>query len=784
MPNSLTSGTKTALDTVKKLFVIVKSEAFGSLYDTDAKKTDAVLALSKENPTKIYFVEPTSQIITQGQAFGVDAAWKNEINAYVEKNDAALTALAGADADGISADGFTINPDSAIAKYIDGIVTALTNGSVAKVTAGDGSVEIGGTNTEPTVKVVYDNDTITLSDGGLKTSLKLALVNHSEEKNETVFHDYVQLLSDNGTILSEFNADSFINDAMVDSVVYEDGYLIITWNTASADHQEPTKINLAEALKISGITSKNEDYLTVSTPGVTDSGTPYEIELAVGTNFGSLTHIDPVYDATGATTTPEGYTSVDGTATGLADGASVSTALNEVRAAISREFADRVAAVDTLKESIENAGTDYKDADEALSERIDALNEKVDNLTSEVTATDSTAAFSGDGAGVVTVGVKEEAGKLTEASVDVKVARVTQEITGVQDPENHYELNGKYYDFVDLANITPDPALATAQDVRIALEITKTNAASQAEQTVLESLEAWNVWEEVTSFNGATPSDNTTTGVAALEKVLAQATPSTQVVADLDGDTFGTSGTNETISVKSINLKNGSVASQLSTTTSGTTQLRNIQVTGTKVGNDQFNIHSDGNVTIEKIDYSKASAIYNPIGVNLYLNGSSTNTACSNVTVKNTDFKNFTHTAINVYSMKNGGTINVENCNFYMDQVNADGSSNNGPLRISNPTNAKFTINMKNCNVIYPSTVTKFSDWDTLVFGQDYTSKDDPTHTNQFDTITINITSCTIKKGDADAVAATEADAFKAYGYDGTSTNHEMDSASPEINVA
>lgn len=609
---ALTDATKTALSAVKKIFVYVKSDAFPAAYKTDADKTDAVISLSKNNPTKIYFVEPTSQIITQGQAFGVDASWKSTVDSYMKSNDSALTKLVGADLDGINKDSFAITSDSAIGAYIDALITKLGEGTVQTIKAADASIKLAGTTTVPTIKVVTDGDTIIVDDKGIKTSLKLAWTEHSEEKREDITHHYLQLVTESGTVVSEFNGDDFINDAMVDTVTYADGYLTITWNDAAGKKPE-TSINLAEALKVTGISSTNETYLTVSSAPDSDKGTAYEVDPHVSADFGSLEYVSPVYDSTGAVTTPEGYNVTDGSAVGLADASAVATAINNLNAAIKREFEARVAgdnaSSDTINKKIDdeiarateaeeaNAAdiTTNRDNIQANTDAIEVLNgdgdgsvakavkDAVEALDADVEGTDVTTAVGAytdgvtQGTGVVTVGVKQEDGKVSGVTVETKVARVTQSVqpSSEADKANHTLIGDKYYDFSPFDEINPDPALALAQDVRVALEITKTNAANTAEASILEALAARDPWDDTVNFNGGSstggntkPDDGTVNGANGLKNALDNDGSTTDdLSANLNGDTYGTADTQSTITAKSVELKGGTIAGSIKIST-------------------------------------------------------------------------------------------------------------------------------------------------------------------------------------------------------------------------
>lgn len=81
---------------------------------------------------------------------------------------------------------------------------------------------------------------------------------------------------------------------------------------------------------------------------------------------------------------------------------------------------------------------------------------------------------------------------------------------------------------------------------------------------------------------------------------------------------------------------------------------------------------------------------YNPLEINLK------NVVSKNVTVKNCKFANFSNNAISVFGMAEGGVLNIENNTFTLGKTSE-------AVRISNKTNTKFTINVKDCSYTYPT---------------------------------------------------------------------------------
>ena len=98
---------------------------------------------------------------------------------------------------------------------------------------------------------------------------------------------------------------------------------------------------------------------------------------------------------------------------------------------------------------------------------------------------------------------------------------------------------------------------------------------------------------------------------------------------------------------------------------------------------------------------------YNPIEINLR------NVVSKNVTVKNCKFAKFSNNAISVFGMAEGGVLNIENNTFTLGKTSE-------AVRISNKTNTKFTINVKDCSYTYPTDAA--GQWVGFFLFEDYTS--------------------------------------------------------------
>lgn len=123
---------------------------------------------------------------------------------------------------------------------------------------------------------------------------------------------------------------------------------------------------------------------------------------------------------------------------------------------------------------------------------------------------------------------------------------------------------------------------------------------------------------------------------------------------------------------------------------------------------------------------------YNPLEINLK------NVVSKNVTVKNCKFAKFTNNAISVFGMAEGGVLNIENNTFDLGKTSE-------AVRISNKTNTKFTINVKDCSYTYPTDAA--GQWVGFFLFQDYTSKTlaNANAAMQFKNLTVNVDNVTFE---------------------------------------
>lgn len=133
---------------------------------------------------------------------------------------------------------------------------------------------------------------------------------------------------------------------------------------------------------------------------------------------------------------------------------------------------------------------------------------------------------------------------------------------------------------------------------------------------------------------------------------------------------------------------------------------------------------------LREIKSTGATDGYNPLEINLR------NVVSKNITVKNCKFANFTNNAMSVFGMAEGGVLNIENNTFDLGKTSE-------AVRISNKTNTKFTINVKDCSYTYPTDAA--GQWVGFFLFEDYTSatEEEANAAMQFKNLTVNVDNVT-----------------------------------------
>ena len=222
-------------------------------------------------------------------------------------------------------------------------------------------------------------------------------------------------------------------------------------------------------------------------------------------------------------------------------------------------------------------------------------------------------------------------------------------------------------------------------------------------------------------------------GVSQLKDLLASGADLSKkdVIVDLNGETMDS---NIALNAHSVAIENGTVdASQLSAKAEEGVTLRNVKLTGSfpkATSNARVIVETAGDVVVDGLDYTGATDGYNPIEINLR------NVVSKNVTVKNCKFAKFTNNAMSVFGMAEGGVLNIENNTFDLGKTCE-------AARISNKTNTKFTINVKDCSYTYPADAA--GQWVGFFLFEDYTSTTaaEANAAMQFKNLTVNVDNVT-----------------------------------------
>lgn len=206
--------------------------------------------------------------------------------------------------------------------------------------------------------------------------------------------------------------------------------------------------------------------------------------------------------------------------------------------------------------------------------------------------------------------------------------------------------------------------------------------------------------------------------------------PGKVVAADLTNST-------SSITAKSVQIKALDVDSvRLNVTAENDVVISNFKSEGAlakSISNAAASIHADGNIIVK--DSVVGQSGYNGIEVGL-----STGLA-SGMTIDNVQFEGtFANNVITIFGTADNAIVNISNCVF------ADCSN---PIRISNRTNGKLTLNLINCEFTKweGDHSTGSMDYNGAIICQDYTSKSvaEAVENNLFapEKIEINIINCT-----------------------------------------
>lgn len=386
MPNT---SNITNMPDLKKLFVYVNFtdvEAQGGL---TALKGQLKISSQTKYPERVFYVANDGSIITHGQEFGVSDELKQQIATLQTEStnlQTTVKALTGLDNVPAAAGEVTISDTSVIGKYVQAQIFKNKTIVAAKKNSGitvEETADSAGTTTYTIgtdLKQIVDAKSIITKDGKLSSNVELTLVHEAGKHGEQSPFLVLQTRAVTGNadenenhpfeIISKFDVSEFINDGMIQSVVYneENGDLVFTWNADSTadDSAKTTTVNLAKLFNIEGIHSDNEKYITVGieTPGDHDDKgkvKAYHIAAVVDKTdlkeFSKVTYTPASDDADAKYATNYGndaeLSMALGTVSGLVDANKVAAKIAQIDKDIVKVGNDAIAREKTLTDGID-----------------------------------------------------------------------------------------------------------------------------------------------------------------------------------------------------------------------------------------------------------------------------------------------------------------------------------------------------------------------------------------------------------------------------------------------
>lgn len=490
---------------LKKVFIYVKADATTNV---EALKAQVVATSKTDYDDRIFFLADTAEIVTHGQVFGVS----KETKAHLTNLDNAIIKITGVK--GVTADGtYEITDDTAkstIAAYVAKKMTTVSAKVDSAVTVTPQDAD-GHKNYE--VSVVADELTVVTRAGKLTSGLQLVYAN----KQTTVDgidagHPSMYLADKDGTMVgTAVDVNDFIVDGMISSVEYvaqgEDGLpaIKITWNADGEN--KVTYIPMNDVFKLEEIHTGTKDYITVKKttptttdtphPGDVDGGMCYEVNAVVDatdlTVATTVTHTEGESETYTASIKEHADANNFADIKGLADSTKVAykfKATDELIAAVANRAIERdktlAAGIDekikALRDALDKEVTDRTDGDADLQTKIDEINSdsedivahptsvnaKIaklrDSLAAELTANDGLVIKDGVVSGLISVGLKQEAGKIKDLTVTTKTDTLMSD-TKLAGIDGQVVVGDKTYYVKDINAISAnDPSLVTTQD--------------------------------------------------------------------------------------------------------------------------------------------------------------------------------------------------------------------------------------------------------------------------------------------------------------------------------
>lgn len=491
---------------LKKVFIYVKAN--GSTM-VDALRQQVVTTSATDYNDRIFFLADTEEIVTHGHVFGVS----KETVAHLENLDNAIKKITGVEFEKLTGtETFEIVDDTAkstIAKYVAKKMTTVSAKADSAVTVTANDVD-GHKNYE--VAVIADELTVVTKAGKLTSGLQLVYAN----KQTTVDgidagHPSMYLADKDGhKVGTAVDVNDFIIDGMISSVEYvaqgKDGLpaIKITWNADGEN--KVTYIPMADVFKLEEIHTGTPTYIAVRKTTPTTSGKPHLGDVDGGMCYEVNAVVDDT-DLTVATTvthTPadeahsveESYAAsiTSGMAdnnfadiSGLADSVKVADKFkvtDELIAAVANRAIERDKTltagieekIQALRNSLNQEVKDRTDGDAGIQTQIDEINSTSEDLGAHPNSVAAKIAKLRDSLvaelhaqddaehPLVTVSLKQEAGKIKDLAVTTKTDTLT--VTPQNNPEyTNGSLKFSAKDFDAVAN--SNPSLVTNQDAWI-----------------------------------------------------------------------------------------------------------------------------------------------------------------------------------------------------------------------------------------------------------------------------------------------------------------------------
>ena len=532
---------------LKKVFIYVKAD---STTNADSLKQQVVATSATDYNDRIFFLADTEEIVTHGQVFGVS----KETVAHLENLDNAIKKITGVE--GITADGtYEIVDDtlkSTIAKYVAKKMTTVSAKADSAVTVTPQDVD-GHKNYE--VAVIADELTVVTKAGQLTSGLQLVYANKQTTVDGIASgHPSMYLADKNGTkVGTAVDVNDFIVDGMISSVEYvaqgEDGLpaIKITWNADGEN--KVTYIPMADVFKLEEIHTGTPTYIAVKKTTPTTSGTPHPGDVDGGMCYEVNAVVDDT-DLTVATTvthTPanethsveESYNAsiTSGMAannfadiSGLADSVKVAAkfkATDELIAAVANRAIERDKTltagieekIQALRDSLDQEVEDRTNGDADLQAKIDEINSTSEDLGAHPTSVAAKIASLRDSLvaelhaqdnaehPLVTVSLKQEAGRIKDLAVTTKTATLMSDVK-IAGIDGQVTVGNKNYYVKDLDAIAGvDPSLVTIQDAWLYGQALMTTVKSDNNQYIKVENNAgklmiqYEPWAEIHSVN-------------------------------------------------------------------------------------------------------------------------------------------------------------------------------------------------------------------------------------------------------------------------------------------